>query len=144
MFKPQRVIFEAGGLEYPLGRQLYEQFHKDSNVEVIEASKNRVKQHIPGEGLQEQYQYGKRTLVVGIKKSMKFQSCKPSAHYQLPLVSGCMGQCEYCYLNTQHGDKPYVRVHVNLEEILEQAKKYVTQRLPEITIFEGAAGQATA
>ncbi|MDP4090189.1 MAG: spore photoproduct lyase, partial [Bacillota bacterium] len=68
-----------------------------------------------------------------------FQSCKPSAHYQLPLVSGCMGQCEYCYLNTQLGDKPFVRVHVNIDEILEQTQKYITERLPDITIFEGSA-----
>lgn len=50
-----------------------------------------------------------------------------------------MGQCEYCYLNTQLGDKPYVKVHVNLEAILEQAGKYMKERSPEITLFEGAA-----
>lgn len=50
-----------------------------------------------------------------------------------------MGRCEYCYLNTQLGDKPFVRVFVNTEEILEQAKKYIDERSPHITIFEGAA-----
>ena len=70
---------------------------------------------------------------------MKFQSCKPSAHYQLPLVSGCMGQCEYCYLNTQLGDKPFVRVYVNIDEILKKADKYIEERNPDVTIFEGAA-----
>lgn len=49
-----------------------------------------------------------------------------------------MGQCEYCYLNTQLGDKPFVRVHVNIEEILAQAEKHINERLPEITIFEGS------
>ncbi|MGL4799436.1 MAG: spore photoproduct lyase, partial [Cellulosilyticaceae bacterium] len=68
-----------------------------------------------------------------------FQSCKPSAHYQLPLVSGCMGKCQYCYLNTRLGDKPYIRVNVNVDEILAQAKFYIEERKPEITIFEGAA-----
>ena len=78
-------------------------------------------------------------MVVSTKKSLKFQTCKPSANYQLPLVSGCMGRCEYCYLNTQLGDKPFVRVFVNTDEILGQAKKYMEERLPKITIFEGAA-----
>lgn len=55
------------------------------------------------------------------------------------MVSGCIGQCEYCYLNTQLGDKPFIRVYVNIDEILGQATKYITDRLPEITIFEGAA-----
>ncbi len=82
---------------------------------------------------------GKNTLVIGIRKSLDFQSCKPSAHYQLPLVSGCMGMCEYCYLNTQMGKRPYTKVYVNTEEILNKAEKYSKERLPEITVFEGAA-----
>ncbi len=139
MFQPERVIIEKGAREYPLGEQLYQQFLRDTKVEVFEKATNQVKGSIPGDNLATMYQEGKKTLVLGIKKSLKFQSCKPSAHYQLPLVSGCMGQCEYCYLNTQLGDKPYVRVHVNVDEILEQAMKYTNERLPSITIFEGAA-----
>lgn len=139
MFLPERVIFEKGAREYKLGKELYEQFIRNPKVEVLEGASNRVKSMIPGENLSGMYQEGKKTLVVGCKKSIKFQSCKPSAHYQLPLVSGCMGQCEYCYLNTQLGDKPYVKVHVNVEEILEQAMKYTNQRAPQLTIFEGAA-----
>ena len=85
------------------------------------------------------YREGKKTLMVGTKKGLKFQTGKPSAHYQLPLVSGCMGQCEYCYLNTRLGDKPFIKVHVNLDEIIAKSKKYIDERLPDITIFEGAA-----
>lgn len=139
MFKPKRVIFEKGALETSLGKKIYEEIGLDKNIEIINISSNQVKGKIPGENLKEQYKEGKKTLVVGIKKSLKFQSCKPSAHYQLPLVSGCMGQCEYCYLNTQLGDKPFVRVFTNVDEILGQAKKYIEERKPDITIFEGAA-----
>ncbi|MBE5960050.1 MAG: spore photoproduct lyase [Lachnospiraceae bacterium] len=139
MFKPNQVIFEKGAREYPLGEELYRRFVTDKGIEVTEVASNRVKSAIPGETLFEQYRNGKETLVVGVKKSLTFQSCKPSAHYQLPIVSGCMGQCEYCYLNTQLGDKPFVRVHVNVDDILSQAEKYMKERLPGITIFEGAA-----
>ncbi|MDF2986830.1 MAG: Radical domain protein [Eubacterium sp.] len=138
MFVPQRVIFETGALEYPLGKQLHSGF-KAKGIEIIESSINKVKSNIPGETPAELYKSGKATLVVGAKKSLTFQSCKPSAHYQLPLVSGCIGQCEYCYLNTQLGDKPFIRVHVNLEDIFHQADKYIKGRLPEETIFEGSA-----
>ncbi len=138
MFIPQRVIFETGSLDYVLGQKLYTHF-KNTDIEINECSLNKVKSCIPGNDITSQYLSGKLTLVVGVKKSLTFQSCKPSAHYQLPLVSGCIGQCEYCYLNTQLGDKPFVRVYVNLEEILTQATKYITNRLPKITIFEGAA-----
>ncbi len=138
MFKPQRVIFETGALDYELGRSLFDQF-SSSGVEISQCALNRVKSCIPGEDASSLYKHGKQTLVVGVKKSLTFQSCKPSAHYQLPLVSGCIGQCEYCYLNTQLGDKPFVRVYVNIDDILNRADKYIQERLPEDTIFEGAA-----
>jgi len=47
--------------------------------------------------------------------------------------------CEYCYLATTLGKKPYVRVYVNIVEILGIASKLIQERLPEITQFEGAA-----
>ncbi|WP_019227920.1 spore photoproduct lyase [Sedimentibacter sp. B4] len=138
MFKPKRIIFEKDSLDFEAARNIYEEF-KDKDVEIINLTSNKLKQHIPGVDLASQYGEGKRTLVVGTKKSLKFQTCKPSAHYQLPLVSGCMGQCEYCYLNTMLGDKPYVKVHVNVDDILNQAQKYIDERMPETTVFEGAA-----
>lgn len=139
MFIPKRIIFEKDSLDYDMAKEILNKFKDRENIEIINLNSSRYKEHIPGDDLFSQYREGKRTLVVGTKKSLKFQSCKPSAHYQLPLVSGCMGQCEYCYLNTQLGDKPFVRVHVNIEEILAQALKHIKERLPEITIFEGAA-----
>lgn len=138
MFKPDRVIFEAGSREYPLGQKLFN-FFMNSDTKIIESSANKVKSNIPGESAADVYKSGKVTLVVGVKKSLSFQSCKPSANYQLPLISGCIGQCEYCYLNTQLGDKPYIKVHVNIDEIFNQASKYISNNLPEITIFEGSA-----
>lgn len=136
MFVPERVIIEEASLEYPLGKELYEQFSSNDKIDVKLQKTNRVT-GLPKER-SEKYKVGKRTLVIGIRKTLKFQSCKPSAHYQLPLVSGCMGQCEYCYLNTQFGDQPYIRLYVNIDEILERAKKYIDER-GELTIFEGAA-----
>ncbi|MBO3445974.1 spore photoproduct lyase [Clostridium sp. CCUG 7971] len=139
MFKPKRVIFEKNTLETDVGKNIYNKVKENKETDIIKISSNHIKGYIPGENLNEQYKEGKQTLVVGIKKSLKFQSCKPSAHYQLPLVSGCMGRCEYCYLNTQLGDKPFVRVFANVDDILIQAKKYIEERKPSITIFEGAA-----
>jgi len=137
MFIPKRVIFEKDVLKYKRGIELYEYF-QNKDVEIIKLNSNRV-QGIPGVDLAEKYAEGKRTLVIGVRKTLKFQTCKPSAHYQLPLVTGCMGQCEYCYLNTQLGDKPYIRAYVNIEEILQQAEKYIQERKGDITIFEGSA-----
>lgn len=139
MFIPKRIIFEKDVLSYPIAQQVMEMFKSKPGIEIIHLSSNRIKEHIPGDDLYTQFRQGKKTLVVGTKKSLKFQSCKPSAHYQLPLVSGCMGQCEYCYLNTNLGDKPFIRVHANVDDVLNQAEKYIKERSPKITLFEGSA-----
>ncbi|WP_170074690.1 spore photoproduct lyase [Paraclostridium dentum] len=139
MFNPRRVIFEKGSIDTYIGKKIYDMVKDNKNVEIIQLTSNRVKSNIPGENLFEQYRSGKETLVVGKRSSLKFQTCKPSAHYQLPIVSGCMGRCEYCYLNTQLGDKPFVKVFVNMDDVLNQTKKYIDEREPEITIFEGSA-----
>lgn len=138
-FKPQRVLFEQRALDYPLGQHLWQYFSKQTRVEArVLPSHNRVT-GIPSQTAREAYREGKRTMVIGVRRELEFQTCKPSAHYQLPLISGCMGQCEYCYLNTQFGKRPYLKVYVNVEDILNQAQRYIQQRSPQITVFEGAA-----
>lgn len=137
-FEPKRVLFENDALHYPLGRKLFDLF-KDKNIEIgMLKSHNRVTS-IPGKTPQQAYAEGKSTLVVGVRRTLDFERCKPSAHYQLPLATGCMGMCMYCYLNTQLGKKPYIRVYVNTDDILGKAAEYIKERAPEITYFEGAA-----
>ncbi|KJS87750.1 MAG: Spore photoproduct lyase [Peptococcaceae bacterium BICA1-8] len=137
-FIPKRVFFEPDALDYPLGQKIFQTL-KELGVSIQKTpSHNRVT-GIPGKTPQEQYFEGKKTMVVGIRRSKAFQTCKPSAHYQLPLNTSCSGKCEYCYLNTTLGKKPYLRVYVNIEEILEKTQKYIDENVPEITIFEGAA-----
>ncbi len=139
MFLPERVYYEAEAAQHPRGRKILARLRDVGVTEMREVpSHNRVT-GIPGRTPQEAYRCGKRTLVVGLRKSLDFQTCRPSAHYQLPLVTGCPGMCEYCYLATRFGKKPYVRVYVNTDEILERALKYTEERSPEGTSFEGAA-----
>ncbi|WP_088226872.1 spore photoproduct lyase [Desulfosporosinus sp. FKB] len=137
-FVPHRVFFEPSALEYPLGRLLVEDFRRMGVSVTPTPSHNRVT-GIPGNNPPQAYREAKRTLVIGVRRGGKFQTCKPSAHYQLPLVTSCPGMCEYCYLSTTLGKKPYVRVYVNIEEILEIASKLIQERSPVITFFEGAA-----
>ncbi|MDN5331454.1 MAG: spore photoproduct lyase [Tepidanaerobacteraceae bacterium] len=138
IFIPKRAYFEREALNYPLGRNIYYKMQEMGVDVYFTTSHNRVL-GIPGKTPQEAYLEAKRTLVVGVRKTLDFESCKPSAHYQLPLVTSCIGECEYCYLNTTLGKKPFIRVYVNLDEILERAKKYIEERSPEVTIFEGSA-----
>lgn len=138
-FVPQRLFFEAGSLDYPIAKRILDSFKANPRVSIHMLNPKQRITNKPGASPEDAYRLGKSTLVVGIRKTLTFQSCKPSAHYQLPLVTGCMGQCEYCYLNTQFGKNPYIRIYVNLEEIFSQTAKYIEQRKPAITLFEGAA-----
>lgn len=138
IFVPKRVFFEPKALDYQLGQELYDRFRSEGIPTTVTGSHNRVS-GVPGKTVQDAFREAKRTLVVGVRKGREFQTCKPSAHYQLPLVSSCPGKCEYCYLLTNLGKRPYLRVYVNIEEILSLAQEYITKALPGETIFEGAA-----
>ncbi|ATW25130.1 spore photoproduct lyase [Candidatus Formimonas warabiya] len=137
-FIPKRVYFEQKALDYPLGRELWARF-RDLNIPLEKITSHNRISGIPGKTPHEAYREAKATLVVGVRKTLKFEGCKPSAHYQIPLVTSCPGKCEYCYLQTTLGKKPYIRIYVNQDEILHQAAQYIEERKPEITVFEGAA-----
>ncbi|MGL4569536.1 MAG: spore photoproduct lyase [Clostridium sp.] len=137
MFIPYKVVFDEKVLQYPLGTELLKRF-KESDIEVLVNKGGRVLGKRDDSDAKNFF-LGKRTLVIGVRKITEFQSCKPSANYQLPLLSGCSGMCEYCYLNTQLGKRPYTKIYVNVDEILNKAFKYVEERKPEKTVFEGAA-----
>jgi len=136
-FEPDYVFFEPRALEYPLGQQLYDRFKQTDIPIEMTTSHNQVR-GIPGDSDSEKYRNAKRTLVIGVRKTLKFDTSKPSAEYALPLSTGCMGHCHYCYLQTTMGKKPYIRIYVNLEDILMATDQYIQERIPEITKFEAA------
>ena len=137
LFLPDFVFFEPDALHYPLGRELYQRYQEQGIPIRMTTSHNQVR-GIPGETDVEQYRNAKRTLVVGVRKTLKFEQSKPSAEYAIPLATGCAAHCHYCYLNTNIGTKPYIRVYVNTDDILRQAEAYIREREPEITRFEAA------
>ncbi|WP_019004536.1 spore photoproduct lyase [Cohnella laeviribosi] len=137
LFVPELVYFEPAALDYPKGLRILNWVRERGLPYRMTSSHNRIT-GLPGETELEQYKIAKRTLVVGVRKTLKFDTSKPSAEYALPLSTGCMGHCHYCYLQTTLGAKPYVRVYVNIEEILEAARRYIEERKPDITRFEAA------
>lgn len=136
MFIPKKVVFSEKAFNYELGDEILKKV-KELKIPYEINKTGRVT--TKDEDVAKQYINDKMTLVVGVKGKAKFQTCKPSAHYQLPLFAGCQAMCEYCYLNTQMGKRPYVRVYADVDDILKMAKAYADERLPEVTIFEGAA-----
>lgn len=138
MWAPKRAIFEADSLEYPRGREIRQRF-VENHVPIEILGKGKRISGMVSSPPARAWADAKDTVVIKVRNVSKFETCKPSAHYQLPLVSSCPGKCEYCYLHTTLGKKPYLRVYANLDEILDRAGRYVQERLPEETVFEGAA-----
>lgn len=137
VFVPELVYFEPDALEYPKGQRIHEWAKREGLPIRMTTSHNRIT-NLPGDSELEKYRIAKRTLVVGIRKTLKFDTSKPSAEYAIPVATGCMAHCHYCYLQTTLGAKPYIRVYVNTDDILAQAQKYMEERAPEITRFEAA------
>ena len=136
-FVPDFAYFEPNALEYPIGQDIYKKMIKLGVPISYTTSHNRIT-GIPGKSPNEIYKNAKKTLVVGVRKTLEFDTSKPSADYALPLSTGCMGHCHYCYLQTTLGARPYIRVYVNIDEILASAKKYMDEGSPHITTFEAA------
>ena len=138
LWMPDRVYFEPGARDYPLGKRIYH-FCLENDIPIFNTTSHNQVKGIPGKTEKEKFSNAKRTLVVGTKKSMKLEVCKPSAHYQFSLMTNCPGNCEYCYLYTTQAKKPYIRIYVNMEELFRTIDKYIEERLPQTTMFEAAS-----
>ena len=134
-FRPARVFVKEDALKVPLTHELIRRF-ENQGIPVTHVKR------VPGIDAptpRQKFFDAKRTLVLAVRRKSPLAGCRPSANWQLPLVSGCPGHCHYCYLNTSFGPAPYVRVYVNVEEILAQAEEYIETRRPMVTVFEGSS-----
>lgn len=138
IFGPKRVFFEEDALRYPLGEKLYNYYSEQGITTRRIGSHNRVT-GIPGENPQQSYREAKQTLVVGVKRDLRLDTCKPSADYEFSLGTSCPGGCQYCYLQTHLGKKPYIRIYVNIDEIFAKIAAITESHLPQITTFEAAS-----
>lgn len=136
-FLPKHVFIEPNAENYDLGKKLIKEFEAFGIPITKIKTYNKLDEFKKSPN--EFYAFGKQSLIIGIKKSMKLECCKPSADYQFSLVTGCPGSCEYCYLQTNQSFKPFIRVYVNIDEILENVDKYINIRKPKITTFEIAS-----
>ncbi|RJX17870.1 MAG: spore photoproduct lyase [Desulforudis sp.] len=136
-FIPERVYVREKALEYTRGREAAARF-REMGVPVTVL---KIRQRIPGmsvDSVRRGYIQAKKILILEAVNTNSFISSRPSADYQLPLSSGCIGFCEYCYLNTTLGKRPYLKVYVNLEEILNRATAYIGEFPDRVVTFEGS------
>lgn len=138
LFWPERLVVEEKALDYAMGRAIYDRLRREGvPVEQLPAS-NRSRS-LTSAKTPKQYQAAKRVLVLGVQKKLEFESCRPSADFHLPLAGGCPGACQYCYLASTYEMRPFIRLYVNLEEILAEAADRIRIKAPEITYFEGSS-----
>ncbi len=137
-FFPQQVFVEENALEYPLGRRLKSYFaKKDVPVTIIE-SHNTFK--IPSAATEKElFSLVKEMLVIGVKKDLSLVSCRPSANYRLIFGTSCPGKCQYCYLASTLGHRVYLRIYVNIEEILKAVEKVLMRNKDQIITFEASS-----
>ena len=138
LYMPERVFFEPSSLNYPLGRELFDYF-TGKGVEIMKIPIQKVSSSIPGTSERERYARAKKTLVISTKKSLSLDVCKPSADFEFSLVTNCPGNCEYCYLQTTQGYKPYLRTYVNLEDIFHTIERHIQKNGDNLTTFEVAS-----
>nr|MCX3330912.1 spore photoproduct lyase [Bacillus pacificus] len=70
-FVPQLVYIEPRALEYPLGKELRDKF-EHMGIEIRETTSHNQVRNIPGKNHLQQYRNAKSTLVIGVRKTLKF------------------------------------------------------------------------
>lgn len=131
---PETAYFDPKALKYEQGRKLKDYLEQNS-VPVIESKKVDISCSTPAEN----YMKAKNTILVTTTAQKKLAPCKPSADFQFALSSSCPGNCEYCYLQTTQGEKPVIKLFINVEDILDVIQSYIDLRKPQITSFEAAS-----
>ncbi len=129
-FIPDKAYVDPRALKYDV-TPISINHLKQLNV-PIEESRKVV---IDGKNSLENYSKSKKTIYLTVNKQKKLRPCKPSADYQFSLSSSCPGHCEYCYLQTTQGEKPFMKVFVNIDEILDVIKEHIDKK-SDITTFE--------
>ncbi len=130
-FVPDIAYIDPRSLKYDAGKSAKNYLEK-LNVPVIESRKVLIE----GNTSSENYAKAKKTIYITLNTQKKLRVCKPSADYQFALSSSCPGHCEYCYLQTTQGEKPFMKVFVNIDDILEVIQEHIKMNLPKITTFE--------
>lgn len=131
LFIPDAAYIDPRSLKYASAKSTIEYLEK-LNVPIIHSRKVVIEGNSPVKN----YAKAKRTVFITVNSEKKLKSCKPSADYQFSLSSSCPGSCEYCYLQTTQGEKPFMKVFINIEDILNVIQEHIDNNLPNITTFE--------
>jgi spore photoproduct lyase len=134
LFIPDIAYIDPKVLKYDVGKKLVEYLER-INVPIVNSKKVVIDCGSP----EKNYAMAKKTILFTTNGQRKLVSCRPSADYQFSLSSSCPANCEYCYLQTTQGEKPFMKVFLNVEEILAVIQSYIDENKPKVTTFECAS-----
>jgi spore photoproduct lyase len=134
LFIPDIAYIDPKIHKYDSAKKVIE-YLENLNVPIV----NSKKVVIEGGSPEKNYAIAKKTILFTVNGQKKLVSCRPSADYQFSLSSSCPANCEYCYLQTTQGEKPFMKIFLNIEDILEVIQNYIDSNKPNITSFECAS-----
>ena len=134
LFVPDIAYIDPKVLKLDSGKKVLEYLEK-LRVPIVNSKKVVIDCGSP----EKNYAAAKKTVLFTTNGQKKLVSCRPSADYQFSLSSSCPANCEYCYLQTTQGEKPFMKIFLNIEEILEVIQSYIDENMPNITYFECAS-----
>ena len=125
-FVPDIAYIDPKILKYKESKKTIEYLEK-LKVPIINSKKVVINSGSP----EKNYATAKKTVLFTTNGQKKLVSCKPSADYQFSLSSSYPANCEYCYLQTTQGEKPFMKIFLNIEEILENIQTYIDANVPK-------------
>lgn len=135
MFIPKEIYYEKEILDYPLGKELMDQY-KDIPKFMIENHNNipemRQKQN-------SEFSRMKQNLIIGVRKTHQFVPNHKVSDFLVPYTSsGCTAMCMYCYLVCNYNKCAYLRLFVNRENMLDKIIRTANKSDKDLTFEIGS------
>ncbi len=112
---PTKIYYEPTIENYPLGRYLKSKFPDIPWIEI--ESHNNIEELRTRSNAD--FVEMKKYLIIGTRKTHKYVENKKISDYLVPFTSsGCSAMCLYCYLVCNYNKCSYLRVYVNVEELV--------------------------
>lgn len=133
--KYKKVYYEPKVLEYELGKKLKEKYktlewipiESHNNIQELRSKQNS------------EFVLLKSYLIIGIRKTHKYVENSKISDYLVPFTSsGCSAMCLYCYLVCNYNKCSYLRLYVNVEEMIQKLIKKSLDSEKECTFEIGS------
>ena len=134
LYHPERLLIDARVLNLPVTRRVM--------ANLPDLTPEFFRGRLPagaGKDPPRDYLIAKRTLIVMPHPLRALRDCRPSADFELPLGASCPGLCQYCYLQSSLGPRPYVKVYADLDAILTEVPEAIAAHPDRLVTFEGAS-----